>query len=154
MNQFYFLVSLLTVIAICPVQATTPIDSVLNVEVFNTRDQKIRSDFTAATMNSDQTIDLQVYHLDGIQQFESMLSRALPTDLKQAKQLALQRLQHLDGKLISAMQQAAIGLAKTMQYGLDRYPAIVFDRQAVVFGMTDLKSALEYYRRWLSESQQ
>lgn len=68
--------------------------------------------------------------------------------------LALQRLQHLDAKLMAAMQQAAIGLTKAMQYSIDRYPAIVLDSKAVVFGMTDLASALAYYRRWLSRSQQ
>ena len=44
-------------------------------------------------------------------------------------------------------------LAKVMQYGLDRYPAIVFDSQAVVFGITDLEQALRLYRQWQEASQ-
>ena len=30
-----------------------------------------------------------------------------------------------------------------MQYGIDRYPAVVFDGEAVVYGVTDLTVALE-----------
>ena len=46
------------------------------------------------------------------------------------------------------MQRAAMGLAKAVQYGVDRYPAIVFDGQMVVYGVTDLEAALQYYRAW------
>ena len=35
-----------------------------------------------------------------------------------------------------------------MQYGVDRYPAIVFNGEAVVYGLTDLSNALDHYRTW------
>ena len=37
-----------------------------------------------------------------------------------------------------------------MQYGIDRIPAIVFDSQAVVYGVTDLSAALAHYQAWQS----
>jgi integrating conjugative element protein (TIGR03757 family) len=46
------------------------------------------------------------------------------------------------------MQQAAIGLAKAVQYGVDRYPAMVFDGGAVIYGVTDIHQALLRYRQW------
>ncbi len=46
------------------------------------------------------------------------------------------------------MKNAALGLAKAKQYGLDRYPAIVFDGRAVVYGVRDLGEALARYRQW------
>ena len=49
------------------------------------------------------------------------------------------------------MQMAAHGLAKAMQYGVDRYPAIVFDGQAVVYGVTDVQTAIAHYRAWRRE---
>ena len=153
MHSFYFLASLLTAIATCPVQAATHGDSVPIVEIFTIREQKARSGSQVEAENPAQGIELNVYKLDGIQQFETVLSKELPTDFNQAKQIALQRLQHLDAKARSALQQTAIGLTKAMQYGLDRYPAIVFDGKAVVLGVTNLESALDYYRQWLSESQ-
>jgi integrating conjugative element protein (TIGR03757 family) len=51
------------------------------------------------------------------------------------------------------MQRAAMGLAKAVQYGVDRYPAIVFDGQVVVYGITDLEAALQHYRAWLTGDQ-
>ncbi len=35
-----------------------------------------------------------------------------------------------------------------MQYGVDRYPAIVFDGKAVVYGVTDVKAATRLYEQW------
>jgi integrating conjugative element protein (TIGR03757 family) len=46
------------------------------------------------------------------------------------------------------MHAAATALAKAMQVGVDRYPAVVFDGEAVVYGVTDLTFALEQYRAW------
>jgi len=46
------------------------------------------------------------------------------------------------------MQRAAIGLTKALQYGIDRFPAMVFDGQCVVYGVTDLGQALHRYHLW------
>ena len=35
-----------------------------------------------------------------------------------------------------------------MHYGIDRTPAIVFDRQAVIYGVTELDDAIEQYTQW------
>lgn len=96
----------------------------------------------------DSDIDLQVYRLDGIQSMERALSEDLPPDAVAAKQIVLQRLQHLDQRSTEQMQQAAVGLAKAMQYGIDRVPAIVFNGVAAVYGSTDPGEALQRYRRW------
>ena len=46
------------------------------------------------------------------------------------------------------MQHAAMGLAKAMQYGVDRYPAIVFNGEVAIYGVTDIGEALDRYRLW------
>ena len=91
---------------------------------------------------------LQVYPLDGIRQAELTLSGNLPNDTEAAQQIALQRIHQLNKQGTAQMQQAAVGLAKAMRYGIDRYPAIVFDGQAVVYGETDLQAALTHYQAW------
>ena len=48
-------------------------------------------------------------------------------------------------------KNAAFGLAKAVQYGVDRYPAIVFEGRAVVYGVTDLVEALNRYEAWQRE---
>ena len=39
-------------------------------------------------------------------------------------------------------------LTAARRYGIDRYPAIVFDARAVIYGETDLRQALRRYARW------
>ena len=38
-----------------------------------------------------------------------------------------------------------------LQYGIDRYPAVVFDGRVVVYGVTDLVEALDRYEAWEQE---
>ena len=95
-----------------------------------------------------QGSEITVYEIDGIQSVEHNLSLNLPVEPQQSKAIALQRIQVLDNQARAHMQRSAIGLARAMQYGLDRYPAIVFDGQAVVYGVTDLKAALAQYQVW------
>ena len=98
-----------------------------------------------------QGSEITVYEIDGIQSIERDLSLSLPVKPQQSKQIALQRIQNLDEKTRSRMQLAAQGLAKVMQYGIDRFPAIVFDGRAVVYGVTDLQVALAHYESWRTE---
>ena len=88
------------------------------------------------------------YTIDGIHQIESNLSQDLSADPEAAKSLALKHIDHLSEDAMSRLQQSATGLAKTLQYGIDRYPAIVFDGAAVVYGVTDIHTALRHYQQW------
>ena len=93
-------------------------------------------------------VEITLYEIDGIQSVERDLSLNLPVEPQQSKQVALQRIQNLDEQTRSRMHASATALAKAMQYGVDRYPAVVFDGEAVVYGVTDLTLAFEQYRAW------
>ena len=43
---------------------------------------------------------------------------------------------------------AAEGLGRAVGYGLDRYPAIVIDGAAVLYGTTDVAQAITRYQAW------
>ncbi len=118
------------------------------IDVFTTTDTHVIGTPSLLTSPGRPEIELRIYVLDGIQRFETQLSSNLPPDPKQSQQIALQRIQHLDERAMAAMQNTAVGLAKAMQYGIDRYPAIVFDGKVVVYGLTDLSAALDHYRTW------
>ena len=123
------------------------------IEVFASTDLPIT---VGAAINADVASsknDLQIYELDGIQRIEAKLSKDLSADPEQSKRIVLQRLQKLGAADRAQMQRAAMGLSKVVQYGVDRYPAIVFDGQMVVYGVTDLEAALQYYRAWRTGSQ-
>ena len=101
--------------------------------------------------NKSRGLDITVYEIDGIESMEKDLSIDMPADPEKSKRIALDRIQHMDDQTKTKMQMAAQGLAKAMQYGVDRYPAIVFDGQAVVYGVTDVETALAHYQKWRQE---
>jgi integrating conjugative element protein (TIGR03757 family) len=119
----------------------------LSVEAFTTTEFLISG-------NGDQQLHgakLAVYFLDGLGQIERALSQNLPIQAEAAKAEALRRVQQLDDTRMAPAKNAAVGLAKAVQYGVDRYPAIVFDEWAVVYGVTDLVEALDLYEAWQRE---
>lgn len=87
-----------------------------------------------------------VYRVDGIARWQRAWSQGLPADPERAKAIVLQRLQQADRPLTSELEQAAKGLWLAAQYGVDRYPALVFDGRAVVYGVTDVQQALQIYQ--------
>ena len=118
------------------------------VEVFTTTDQAVAGASAIDFKQQVPDIDLQVYRLDGIRQMELTLSGNLPNDAEAAKRIVLQRIQQMDKPSTAQMQQSAVGLAKVIQYGIGRYPVIVFNGEAVVYGVTDPGEALRRYRHW------
>jgi integrating conjugative element protein (TIGR03757 family) len=129
-----------------PVWAT----EALSVQVFTTDEQPI----VGADHERLRAATLMVYAVEGIERFESGLSEGLPADSKSAKTEALRRIQQLDDAHMAPAKNAAIGLATAIQYGVDRYPAVVFDERAVVYGVTDLVEALDRYEAWHREHAQ
>ena len=93
-----------------------------------------------------------IYHIDRVARLQHRLSEGLPADPELAKQRVLERLQHVDASVSAELEHAAQGLLLAVQYGLDRYPAVIFDGRAVVYGVTDLSEALSHYRRWQGEA--
>jgi integrating conjugative element protein (TIGR03757 family) len=97
------------------------------IEVFISSDLPITGGAVISPAPGRPTADLQIYNLDGIQRVEAKLSEGLTSDLEQSKRVVLQRFQQLQEEDRAQMQRAAMDLAKALQYGVDRYPAIVFE---------------------------
>lgn len=93
-------------------------------------------------------MELHIYELDGIQHIEAKLSQGLTADPEQSKRIVLQRFQQMREDDRARMQRAAMGLAKAVQYGIDRYPAIVCDSEVAIYGLTDIDEALHRYQEW------
>ena len=95
---------------------------------------------------------VQVYTLDAPAVIEAELSGALPRDPSTALALAQREVQGAWRETAKRLTMAYQGLLKARQYELQKLPAIVFDGQAVVYGVTDLEQALRDYRRWQAGS--
>ena len=118
------------------------------IEVFTSAQYSLVETDVKRAGSQLQGPEITVYEIDGIQSVERDLSLNLPVEPQLSKQIALQRIQNLDEETRSRMQSAATALARAMQYGVDRFPAIVFDGQAVVYGVIDLQVALVHYESW------
>lgn len=120
---------------------------VFSIEVFTTSERPVNG----ADHEQLRKATLTTYSVDGLDRFQSALSEGLPADPEAAKAEALRRVQQLDDTRMAPARNSAIGLAKAVQYGVDRYPAIVFDGRAVIYGVTDLVEALDRYDAWQRE---
>jgi len=118
------------------------------VEVFTTTELTVTSESTFNRQPDSTEMEFHIYELDGIQRIETKLSDGLTADPEQSKRVVLQRFQQLHEEDRARMQRAAMGLAKAMQYGINRYPAIVFDGEVAIYGVTDIGEALHRYQEW------
>lgn len=114
------------------------------IDIFTTSARPVATSAVAA----DPTLALTVAEVDTIDRLNAALSERLPADPASAQIEVRKRLKSLRKDQIAALRKAAIGLATAVQLGVDRTPAIVFDKQAVIYGLTDLTDALNRYRAW------
>lgn len=117
-----------------------------SIEIFISGDQPTSRN--AHFMEKHRGIEIRVHTLDAIRGLEHTLSRDLPSNSDEAKRLVLKRLQRLNNGDRIRLEHSATALAKAVQLGVTKYPAIVFDGKLVVYGLTDLSIALKQYRSW------
>jgi len=118
------------------------------VEVFTTADSPVNGETALNTQPAYREIEFHAYELDAIQRIEAKLSKGLTADPKQSKRVVLQRFQQLPDEDRAQLQRAAMGLEKAVKFGIDRYPAIVFDGEIVIYGIVDIREALHRYKQW------
>ena len=104
------------------------------------------------TSPSESNPGITILILDAVQSIQDQLSEGLPNDETLARALVQQKIAEIGrSKLEDELRTAYLPLGTMMAYGLDRYPVIIFDKQAVIYGMTDLSLAINRYRQWLKD---
>lgn len=93
-----------------------------------------------------------IYTIDGIGRLEAILGKDLPANIDTAGQLVLQRMRRFGRFERDALQHSADALVLAWQYQVQRYPAIVFDRRWVIYGVTDLAYAHALFQKRRGES--
>lgn len=137
---------LLTVLGLLPAWADT--DALPRIEVFTRADTPVTGLQALSAGSGHEGPRVHIYVLDGLQALEAKFSENLARDPSQARRQALERIHRLNETDRARLRRTAVGLARAVHYGIDRYPAMVFDGQSVVYGLTDLEAALAHYRRW------
>jgi len=88
-------------------------------------------------------------NLDSVSQIENRLSKGLAANEKLATAEFHRRVEAIGkAQLESDLRNAYQAVGAAMTYRLERYPVVIFDEKAVVYGLTDLSQALEKYRQW------
>ena len=145
-SVWYLLVAFVFFAQVGIASETIP-DVPVRVEVFTTTDRQV-VESVIGSKEPRENLRVTVYELNGIQLIETQLSKGLTGQSDQSKRLTLQRIQMLDDQTRTRMQRSAVGLTWAMQYGIDRFPAIVFDGKVIVYGVIDLNAALVHYHTW------
>ena len=97
-----------------------------------------------------QGFSVNVYNLDDGKRLVAQIGANLPNNQNAAKNVLQQRFKKMGDKqvktqFIQAYQAVTLGT----QYGLTRYPAVVFNHgESVVYGETNLVQALRFYQQW------
>jgi integrating conjugative element protein (TIGR03757 family) len=97
-----------------------------------------------------QGITVTVYDLTAGDRMAEAMSNGLTGPDRHAQRQVQQRIAAIGRKRFEAqLKQAFQAIIQSVAYELDRHPAIVFNQgEAVVYGVTDLQTALGYYQRW------
>jgi len=114
------------------------------IDVFTTTDRPVAMPAAVALAG----VAINVVEVDTLERFNASLSEGLSADPNTAQTAVKKRLSTLQQDKMTALQRTAIGLAAATQLGVDRTPAIVFNKEAVIYGLTDLTEALRHYRAW------
>jgi integrating conjugative element protein (TIGR03757 family) len=72
----------------------------------------------------------------------------LPANPALATQLAKDYLQAHQAELARKLLPTYAGLSQAVNLGLNQYPALVFNSQAVIIGVTDIQQGLAIYQQW------
>ena len=103
---------------------------------------------------SSQRSTVQIYYLDAIDRLEHQLSQSLPADVTKATPLLKTRIADIGPAVFEQqLREAYQPLLLMMKFQLDRYPVIVFDDRAVIYGMTELPKAIQRYQAWATASE-
>ncbi|WP_280190814.1 TIGR03757 family integrating conjugative element protein [Delftia sp. PS-11] len=95
-----------------------------------------------------QTPYLQrVYRVDAMAAISLQLSVRLPGDEAQARAYMLQAEAQIRKRYKDQILNAAHGMSLAIHYRLDRLPAIVINRSAVIYGVADVEQAVALYQQ-------
>lgn len=89
----------------------------------------------------------RIYRVDAMAAISQQLSMRLPGDEAQAKTYMLQAEAQIRKRYQDQIVNAAHGISLAIHYRLDRLPAIVINRNAVIYGIANVDQAVALYQQ-------
>ena len=103
--------------------------------------------YVRAPVQSPPPYVLRIYRLDAMAQISQQLSLRLPMGEEQARAYMLQQQAQIRSRYQAQIVNAAKGMSLAIHYRLDRLPAVVVNRHAVVYGVADVDQAVGLYQQ-------
>jgi integrating conjugative element protein (TIGR03757 family) len=121
----------------------------LTLEVITDQPAQVRD----VALLRKQGMTINVYDLTAGERKAQDLAKGLTGPDQHAHHQLQQRIAAIGRKQFELQLKTAYqAVIKSVEYQLDRYPAVVFNQgEVVVYGVTDLTQAVGYYRQWLSK---
>ena len=94
-------------------------------------------------------LTVTLYDLSAPKHIEQELSAGLSTNPEAAAKVASQFIQANQDNLAQRLMMAYQSHTKAMDYGLTHYPALVFNGQAIIYGVIDVLDGLNRYQTWM-----
>jgi len=94
-------------------------------------------------------LTVTLYDLSAPKHIEQELSAGLSTNPEAAAKVASRFIQANQETLAQRLMMAYQSHTKAMDYGLTHYPALVFNGQAIIYGVIDVLDGLNHYQTWL-----
>lgn len=89
---------------------------------------------------------LNVYRVDALQNLEKSLTQALPQNEADARRWLAANQARIQREVQPQAVAAANAVALAHHYRINRLPAMVIDRKAIVYGLTDVDAAVARYK--------
>jgi integrating conjugative element protein (TIGR03757 family) len=104
--------------------------------------------FATTAMFVSNAEGAMVYRVDGRKQLINEINQGgLPPNQQQASAIVRQRVKAMGPEFNRRVEDSLQAVEKTMVYGVQRVPAVVVDGRRVVYGVTDVKQAVDIVRR-------
>jgi integrating conjugative element protein (TIGR03757 family) len=125
--------------------ASTTVNA-LTLEVITDQPNLIRD---VATLRQ-RGVTVTLYDLTAGDRMANAMSKGLTGPDQHAHRQVQQRIAAIGRKQFEAqLKQAFQAIIQSVAYQLDRHPAVVFNQgEAVIYGVTDLNTAVGYYQQW------
>lgn len=104
---------------------------------------------TLVTPTTSSDFVLHIYRIGAMTHIEEAINRQMPptTDEAEATRWMQQHEQRIRQQYGPQIENASRGMGLALRYQIDRLPAMVINRNAVVFGVADVHEAIALYQQ-------
>lgn len=116
-----------------------------SIRIFTAPGARVEASEAVTAALQAANVKVEIHAIDELARTEAELNASLPQDMQEAERVMKQRI--ADGMAMGqGIQQGWMNVLMVRQFQIHTVPAIVFDERQVVYGESDLGTAISYYQ--------